>query len=99
MPLQTESVDAEDAIKISDEEAEASDADKKDKQVKTETKEELDSDEDATSSLKCDPTGKHSFSSILTCTYQCNYIHGVVQSNWWCCENLYTYKNVDFLFS
>ncbi|XP_060587721.1 lysine-specific histone demethylase 1A-like [Ruditapes philippinarum] len=48
----------ETAIKISDDEEEAaSDADKKDKAVKVEVKDEVDSDEDPTSSLKCDPTG------------------------------------------
>ena len=55
------------AIKISDDEDNASDADKKDKPVKPEvkeTKEEVDSDEDPTSSLKCDPTGDTATSNI-----------------------------------
>lgn len=47
----------ETAIKISDDEEEASDGDKKEKPTKTEVKDEIDSDEDPTSSLKCDPTG------------------------------------------
>ncbi|XP_052781914.1 lysine-specific histone demethylase 1A-like [Mya arenaria] len=56
--LDTKEGDGE-AIKISDDEDNTSDIDKKEKEkpVKTEPKEEVDSDEDPTSSLKCDPTG------------------------------------------